>query len=137
MAGNFGVGVLGLFDGINEFYLDNYGLGYLDNSGDQVYGGRSAGEMLGAVVVLLVILLVMLSQGVITFNTLYLTIHRLQDFGYVEEQGKVVSEDNRARIYFAITPEGEEYLNALIREYRRYTGAVDQILGLTEGGKGA
>ena len=31
-----------------------------------------------------------LSQGVITFNTLYLTIHRLQDFGYVEEQGKVV-----------------------------------------------
>ena len=35
------------------------------------------------------------------------------------------------------TPEGEEYLNALIREYRRYTGAVDQILGLTEGGKGA
>ena len=78
-----------------------------------------------------------LSQGVITFNTLYLTIHRLQDFGYVEEQGKVVSEDNRARIYFAITPEGEEYLNALIREYPRYTGAVDQILGLTEGGKGA
>ena len=78
-----------------------------------------------------------LSQGVITFNTLYLTIHRLQDFNYVEEQGKVVSEDNRARIYFAITPEGEEYLNALIREYRRYTGAVDQILGLTEGGKGA
>ena len=61
MAGNFGVGVLNLFDGINEFYLDNYGLGYLDNSGDQVYGGRSAGEMLGAVVVLLVILLVIAS----------------------------------------------------------------------------
>ena len=61
MAGNFGVGVLSLFDGINEFYLDNYGLGYLDNSGDQVYGGRSAGEMLGAVVVLLVILLVIAS----------------------------------------------------------------------------
>lgn len=61
MAGNFGVGVLSLFDGINEFYLDNYGLGYLDNSGGQVYGGRSAGEMLGAVVVLLVILLVIAS----------------------------------------------------------------------------
>lgn len=78
-----------------------------------------------------------LSQGVITFNTLYLTIHRLQDFGYVEEQGKVVSEDNRVRLYFAITPKGEKYLNDLIREYQRYTGAVDQILGLTEGGKGA
>ena len=78
-----------------------------------------------------------LSQGVITFNTLYLTIHRLQDFGYVEEQGKVVSEDNRVRLYFAITPKGEKYLNDLVREYRRYTGTVDQILGLTEGGKGA
>ena len=77
-----------------------------------------------------------LSQGVITFNTLYLTIHRLQDFGYVEEQGKVVSEDNRVRLYFAITPKGEKYLNDLIREYRRYTGAVDQILGLTERGNG-
>ena len=61
MAGNFGAGVLNLFDGINEFYLDNYGLGYLDNRGNQVYGGRSAGEMLGAVVVLLVILLVIAS----------------------------------------------------------------------------
>ena len=61
MAGNFGVGVLSLFDGINEFYLDNYGLGYLDNGGDQVYGGHSAGEMLAAVVVLLVILVVIAS----------------------------------------------------------------------------
>ena len=50
-----------MFDGINEFYLDNYGLGYLDNSGNQVYGGRSAGEMLAAVVVLLVILVVIAS----------------------------------------------------------------------------
>ena len=77
-----------------------------------------------------------LSQGVITFNTLYLTIHRLQDFGYVEEQGKVVSEDNRVRLYFAITPKGEKYLNDLIREYQRYTNAVDRILGLTERGNG-
>ena len=61
MAGNFGVGVLNLFDGINGFYLDNYGLGYLDNRGDQAYGGRSAGEMLGAVVALLVILVVVAS----------------------------------------------------------------------------
>ena len=76
-----------------------------------------------------------LSQGVITFNTLYLTIHRLQDFRYVEEQGKVVSEDNRVRLYFAITPKGEGYLAALIREYRQYTDTVDQILGLPERGK--
>ena len=54
----------------------------------------------------------------------------------MEEQGKVVSEDNRVRLYFAITPKGEKYLDDLIREYRRYTGAVDQILGLTERGNG-
>ena len=69
-----------------------------------------------------------LSQGVITFNTLYLTIHRLQDFNYVEEQGKVVSEDNRARIYFAITPDGWRYLGYLTTEFRRFTGAVESIL---------
>ena len=77
MAGNFGVGVLGLFDGINEFYLDNYGLGYLDNSGDQVYGGRSAGEMLGAVVVLLVILLVIAS----VLDSMRYTAYRQRYYG--------------------------------------------------------
>ena len=49
----------------------------------------------------------------------------------------MVSEDNRVRLYFAIAPKGEGYLNDLIREYRQYTGTVNQILGLTEGGKGA
>ena len=53
----------------------------------------------------------------------------------MEEQGKVVSEDNRVRLYFAITPKGEGYLAALIREYRQYTDTVDQILGLPERGK--
>ena len=61
MAGNFGVGVLNLFDGINAFYLDNYGLGYLDHGPNQVYGARSTGEIILAIVVLLVILLVIAS----------------------------------------------------------------------------
>ena len=65
-----------------------------------------------------------MSTGKITFNTLY----RLQSFQYIQEEGKVVSEDNRVRIYFAITASGVDYLEKLIEEYRSFTGAVDQIL---------
>ena len=46
----------------------------------------------------------------------------------LHEEGKVVSEDNRVRIYFAITASGVDYLEKLIEEYRSFTGAVDQIL---------
>lgn len=69
-----------------------------------------------------------MSDGKITFNTLYQAIYRLKDFGYIYEKEKVVSEDNRVRIYFAVTESGETYLQALIAEYRSFTGAVDQIL---------
>ena len=59
---------------------------------------------------------------------LYQAIYRLQSFQYIQEEGKVVSEDNRVRIYFAITASGVDYLEKLIEEYRSFTGAVDQIL---------
>ena len=73
-----------------------------------------------------------MSEGKITFNTLYQAIYRLQSFHYIEEEGKVVSEDNRIRIYFAINEAGEDYLQKLIAEYRRFTAAVDQILSQDE-----
>ena len=72
------------------------------------------------------------SEGTITFNTLYQAIYRLQSFHYIEEEGKVVSEDNRIRIYFAINEAGEDYLQKLIAEYRSFTAAVDQILSQDE-----
>ena len=53
---------------------------------------------------------------------------RDRSFQYIQEEGKVVSEDNRVRIYFAITASGVDYLEKLIEEYRSFTGAVDQIL---------
>lgn len=73
-----------------------------------------------------------MSEGKITFNTLYQAIYRLQSFHYIEEEGKVVSEDNRIRIYFAINEAGEDYLQKLIEEYRSFTAAVDQILSQDE-----
>ena len=48
MDGAFGDGVLTLFDGINQYYVDNYGLGYLDNR-----SARSAPSVIGGVVLLL------------------------------------------------------------------------------------
>lgn len=70
------------------------------------------------------------SGGDITFNTLYLSIYRLEENGYIREHEKVMSEDNRTRIYFAITDSGSEYLDALIREYKRYTAALARVLEL-------
>jgi PadR family transcriptional regulator PadR len=70
------------------------------------------------------------SNGAITFNTLYQSIYRLQDHQYIRESDKVVSPDNRVRIYFAITESGKAYLESLIQEYLSFTGNLDRILGL-------
>ena len=37
-----------------------------------------------------------------------------------------------ARIYFTITPSGEEYLDKLMEEYHSFTGAVDHVLSQTD-----
>lgn len=71
-----------------------------------------------------------LSGGVLTFNTLYQAIYRLVNFGYVEESEKIMSEDNRVRIYFTITPAGLEYLPQIIQEYYIVTKEVNHILSL-------
>lgn len=70
------------------------------------------------------------SGGDITFDTLYLSIYRLEENGYIREHEKVMSEDNRTRIYFAVTDAGTEYLDALILEYKRYTAALARVLEL-------
>ncbi len=72
------------------------------------------------------------SCGVIVFNTMYLSIYRLRDFGYIRQYEKVVSADNRVQIYFDITETGLDYLERITWEYRRYAEALDQVL---DGGK--
>lgn len=69
-----------------------------------------------------------MSEGEITFNTLYQAIYRLKGFQYIQEEEKMLSEGNRVRIYFGITEAGRIYLEQLIKEYRSFTGAVDRIL---------
>ena len=69
-----------------------------------------------------------LSGGFITFNTLYQAIYRLQDHQYIRESRKVLSEAYRTRIFFTITPAGEEYYVALLEQYRIFTQAIDRVL---------
>jgi len=70
------------------------------------------------------------TNGVITFNTLYQSIYRLENHEYIRQHGKLISEDNRVRIFFAITEAGEDYLEKITREYLTFTNSVDALLGL-------
>lgn len=65
-----------------------------------------------------------LSEGKIAFNTLYQAIYRLKNFQYIRELEKVVSQDNRVRIYFVITESGLDYYHQLRAEYDDFTQAV-------------
>ena len=78
-----------------------------------------------------------MSEGKITFNTLYQAIYRLRDRGYIQESEKVLSQDNRIRIYFSITEAGEIYLHDLRREYQNFTDTIALIFskdGTLKGG---
>ena len=55
MAGKYDTGVLELFDGINGYYLDNYGLGYLEKNSVSVSGGNSVMSVLMLLVLFLVV----------------------------------------------------------------------------------
>ena len=69
-----------------------------------------------------------ITEGALTFNTLYIAIYRLKEFGYVEEFERRLSEDNHARVYFTITESGRKYLKDIIAEYRQMTAAIDAVL---------
>lgn len=57
MDGKYDKGVLELFDGLNGYYLDNYGLGFLEQNTVSVQGGRMGG--LSTLVMVLLLLLVL------------------------------------------------------------------------------
>ena len=63
----------------------------------------------------------------LTFNTLYLAVYRLQDHGYIVEQEKRIV-DGRARAYLAITEAGRTYLAQLREQYALMTGAINALL---------
>ena len=68
-----------------------------------------------------------LTQGVLTYNTMYLAVYRLQEGGYIQETEKRI-EDGRARIYLGITAAGQEYYEKLRDEYRIFITALEKLM---------
>lgn len=68
------------------------------------------------------------SGGYFSYNTLYIAIYRLQEKEYVAEHQKVVTEDNRTRVYFALTPAGEAYLQRCKAEWAAAAAAMNGLL---------
>lgn len=68
------------------------------------------------------------SGGVLVFPTLYQAIYKLKDLGYIEESEKILSEDNRVRVYFSPTAAGREALPAMTEEYLSTVAAINLVL---------
>lgn len=68
-----------------------------------------------------------LTKGVLTYNTMYLAVYRLQSGGYIQEVEKRI-EDGRARIYLAPTPEGLAYYEVLRQEFGLFTSTLNDLL---------
>lgn len=69
-----------------------------------------------------------MSGDYFTFNTLYIAIYRLKELLFIEETSKIVSEDNRMRVYFSITEKGCEYLDNLLDEYNKFSAVIDEFI---------
>lgn len=55
-SGKYGDGILNLFMELNQFYVDSYGLGYLDNNSGYSSGYSSGGDRMAGIFMLVIIL---------------------------------------------------------------------------------
>ncbi len=60
-------------------------------------------------------------------GSLYPVLYKLLSAGYISDTKKLVGK-RMTRIYYHLEPSGEEYLNALIREYEKVTDGVFSIV---------
>ncbi|MGN0660007.1 MAG: PadR family transcriptional regulator [Emergencia sp.] len=68
------------------------------------------------------------SEGKYKMPLLYTTLSKLQEQGFVEECGKVISEDNRVRVYYRVTEDGRYHLKKLMNLYAELTETVKAIV---------
>ena len=59
---------------------------------------------------------------------LYTTLSKLQEQGFVDEVGKVISESNLVRVYYRITEEGITHLHRMKSLYIRLSEAVQSVV---------
>lgn len=75
------------------------------------------------------------SSGKYTVSLLYPVIQRLLSQGYLCEGQKAISDDNRVRQYYEITPDGIAYLRQIEDIYSDMSKAVQQIRQSSEEGE--
>lgn len=75
------------------------------------------------------------SDGRYTISLLYPVIQRLLSQGYLCEGQKAISDDNRVRQYYEITPDGIAYLQQIEDVYEQMSEAVQQIRQNSKGNK--
>lgn len=68
------------------------------------------------------------SHGTYTLSLLYPVIYRLVKQGYVAEDAKQISSDNRVRQYYRITDAGVDHLHTLYSQYLQLDQAVREIM---------
>ena len=67
------------------------------------------------------------SEGKHCLSLLYPVIYRLVSQGFVIEDEKLISDDNRVRQYYKITSEGLDYLNKIEVIYEQMTETIKKI----------
>ncbi len=68
------------------------------------------------------------SNGRYKMPILYHVINKLQEMNCIVESRKEISDENRVRIYYHITPEGEDYLDKIKVSYLELTEVVNNIV---------
>ena len=68
------------------------------------------------------------TNGIYKMPLLYTTLSKLQEQGFVDEVGKVISESNRVRVYYRITEEGITHLHRMKSLYIRLSEAVQSVV---------
>lgn len=73
-----------------------------------------------------------MSEGLLEVNqgSLYPALQRLEERGWLKSEWRKTPENRRAR-YYRLTPTGRKALGEETESWRRYVGAVEQILGTT------
>ena len=72
-----------------------------------------------------------LTDKQLKFNTLYLAVYRLEANGHIYISEKR-AEGSHLRVYYAITPQGEEYYQSLKATFVSCTGIIAHLLALEE-----
>ncbi len=68
------------------------------------------------------------SNGKYKMPLLYASLNKLQEQGFIEESEKIISEDNRLRVYYQITAEGINHLEKLKSLYADLVQTVTKII---------